>query len=138
MLASQQCTAQRRSQAALEAERLIASRDPTQGEEQAILAQVLILAGESSAATGDPGRAESLLQEARAIAQRAAGDQQLSNVIPLANAERALGAFYARRHRTAEARACYQRMADLWQRLPESSEYIDRQRIAAQRLLSSL
>ena len=130
--------AQRCSQTALEAERLIASRDPTQGEEQAILVQVLIVAGESSAATGDRGHAESLLQEARAIAQRAAGDQQLSNLIPLANAERALGAFYARRHRTVEARACYQRLAGLWQRLPESSEYIDRQRIAAQRLSSSL
>jgi len=130
--------ADRSAQEALEAERPIVARDPAEAEEQATLVQVLILAGETSAANGDLRRAESLLQEAREVAQRAAGDRQLSNLIPLANAERSLGAFYVRRHRLEEARACYQRLADLWQNFPESNDYVDRQRFAAKRLLSSL
>ena len=98
----------------------------------------LILAGETSAATRDLARAQSLLREARDEAQGITSSQDLTDLIPLATAEEALGRFYVARHRTREARACYERLVNLWQQFPESNEYVDGQRTASKRLLASL
>jgi hypothetical protein len=50
-------------------------------------------------------------------------------------AEEALGTFYVHRHRTQEAREGYERLLQLWQKFPESNEYLDNQRTVSQRLL---
>ncbi len=127
------------AQAALDAVRPLAAGNQAELEDDSrILVQVLILSGNASAAAGDFANAESFIREAREEAQKIAHSDELTNLIPLANAEEALGAFYARRRRTEEARACYQRLSQLWQRFPESNEYVDRQRIASERLLASL
>ena len=107
-------------------------------DERDNLVDALILAGETSAATRDLARAQSLLREARDEAQGVASSQDLTDLIPLATAEEALGTFYVARHRTREARACYERLVNLWQQVPESSEYVDGQRTASKRLLASL
>ncbi|MGA8811951.1 MAG: hypothetical protein WB523_05310, partial [Candidatus Sulfotelmatobacter sp.] len=89
-------------------------------------------------ATGDLAHAESLLREARDLAQEIARSLELTNLIPLATAEESLAAFYIHRHRTQEARACYERLVNLWQQFPESNEYVDGQRIASKRSLASI
>ena len=100
--------------------------------------EALLLAGKASAATRDLAHAESLLREARDEAQGIARSQELTNLIPLATAEEALGTFYVARHRTREAHACYERLVNLWQQFPESNEYVDGQRTASKRLLASI
>jgi eukaryotic-like serine/threonine-protein kinase len=116
-----------------------ASREMNQTPDDRVnLVEALIFAGDASAATRDLARAESLLREARDEAQGIARSQELTNLIPLATAEEALGTFYFHRHRTREARACYERIVNLWQQFPESNEYVDRQRAASKRLLASL
>ncbi len=118
---------------------LAASRQMSQApNDRANLVEALILAGNASAATRDLTRAESLLREARDEAQEIARSEELTSLIPLARAEETLGAFYLRRHRTQDARACYQRLADLWNQFPESNEYVQRQRGTSKRLLGSL
>jgi serine/threonine protein kinase len=118
---------------------LAASRGLAQTpDERSELVEALILAGKASAATRDLARAESLLREAGDEAQGIARSQELTNLIPLATAEEALGTFYVARHRTREARACYQRLVNLWQQFPDSNEYVDGQRTASKRLLASL
>jgi len=118
---------------------LAASREVNQApKDRAELVEALILAGNVSAATKDLARAESLLNEARDVAQGLARPEELTNLIPLATAEEALGAFYVRRHRNRDARACYQHLVDLWQHFPESNEYVDHQRTLSSTLLSSL
>jgi eukaryotic-like serine/threonine-protein kinase len=119
---------------ALPAEREIA-HSPRHRED---LLEVLILAGKASAAVQDVARAESLLREARDEAQAIAHPQELPSLVPLASAEEALGNFYVHRHRAQEARACYERIVNLWQQFPESNEYVDSQRVASQRLLASI
>jgi len=49
-----------------------------------------------------------------------------------------LGEFYTSRHKRAQAKECYQKMAALWQRFPESNEYVALQRAAAAKLLASV
>jgi eukaryotic-like serine/threonine-protein kinase len=120
---------------ALAALREIASQNP---DDHNNLTQAMILAGRTSAATGDLARAESLLREARDESQKSIRPEEVTSLIPLARAQQALGAFYVQRHRTQEARACYQQLVDLWQQFPESNEYVDRQKSASKRLLSSL
>jgi serine/threonine-protein kinase len=118
---------------------LAAARELTQTPDgRGNLLEALILAGKAHAATRDLAVAETLLREARDTAQTIARSQELTNLIPLATAEDALGNFYLHRHRTREARACYERIANLWQQFPESNEYVDRQRTASARLLSSI
>jgi eukaryotic-like serine/threonine-protein kinase len=127
------------AESALTAERPIAAQSGQQGgEEHLTLVQALILTGKTNSAVGHWERAESLLQEAREKAQQIAESDELMNAIPLGNADRALGNFYARRGRTEEARACYKELLQLWQRFPEPNEYVVRQKSASQRLLASL
>jgi eukaryotic-like serine/threonine-protein kinase len=127
------------AQAALNAERPLATSDGAEwNDERSVLVQLLILAGNASAAAGDHGHAEKQMQQAREQAQKIAQSGELTDQIPLANAEQALGAFYAHQHRLEEARACYQSVSELWQHFPESSEYVDRQRVATRELLASL
>jgi serine/threonine protein kinase len=117
---------------------LAASRELAQNpDERSNLVQALILAGKTSAATRDLAHAESLLRDARDQAQGIARSQELTNLLPLANAEEALGAFYVTQHRTREARPCYERLVNLWQQ-PESNEFVDGQRTASKRLLASI
>jgi len=118
---------------------LAASRELAQTpDDRSNLVEALLLAGKASAATRDLAHAESLLREARDEAQGIARSQELTNLIPLATAEEALGTFYVARHRTREARACYERLVNLWQQFPESNEYVDGQRTASKRLLASI
>jgi len=132
--AGQLAEARRSSDLALAVERELA-----QGPDgRSNLVESLILSGKTSAATGDPAHAESLLREARDEAQGIARSLELTNLIPLANAEEALGTFYVARHRTREARACYERLVNLWQQFPDSNEYVDGQRTLSKRLLVSL
>jgi tetratricopeptide (TPR) repeat protein len=127
------------AQTALEAERKIAAKDSNNGhDEERILVHLLILNGRVNAASGAIKDAERLLTEARERALRIAQDRQLTNVIPLAAAEQALGEFYAQQQRGDEARACYQRLNDLWKSFPETNEYLQIQRTASSRLLASL
>jgi eukaryotic-like serine/threonine-protein kinase len=123
---------------ALAAMREIVAQSPPDLEDRGGLMEALILAGRTSAATGNPTRAESLLHEARDEAQKIARPEELSSWIPLAYSEEALGNFYVHRHRTQEARACYQQLVDLWQQFSESNEYVDGQKTSSKRLLSSL
>jgi hypothetical protein len=58
-------------------------------------------------------RAETPLREVHDQAQSIAKSQGLEQIIPLAQTEEALGAFYARRQHIGMARACYQRLAEL-------------------------
>jgi serine/threonine protein kinase len=118
---------------------LAASRELAQiPDERSTLVEALILIGQVSAATRDLARAESLLREACENAEVITRSQELTNLVPLARAEEALGAFYVAQHRTREARACYERIVNLWQQLPESNEYVETQRTASKRLLASV
>ena len=118
---------------------LTASRELAQTpDDRGNLVEALLLAGKASAATRDLAHAESLLREARDEAQSIARSLELTNLIPLATAEEVLGTFYVARHRTREARVCYERLANLWQQFPESNEYVDRQKTSSKRLLSSI
>lgn len=118
---------------------LAASRELAQSlDDRTDLVEGLVLAGKASAATRDLARAENLLREARDEAQGIARSQELTNLIPLATAEEALGTFYLHQHRTREARACYERIANLWQQFPESNEYVDGQKTSSKRLLASI
>ena len=127
------------AQEALEAERPLASDGGAEwSDEHSVLVQLLILAGNASAVNRDYRHAEEQFLEARAQAQSIARSGELTGQIPLANAERALGAFYARRHRLEDAHACYQSVIDLWQRFPEASEYLGRERLASREQLGSI
>ena len=117
--------------------RTIASETEAWSQQRAVFVSGLILAGKAHEASRDFERAERLLQEAREEARSIAKDGELESAIPLANADEVLGGFYAR-HRSDQARLCYQRLIDLWQRFPEHSEYVDRKKLAATRLLASL
>jgi tetratricopeptide (TPR) repeat protein len=130
--------ARRIAELALAGERSLAGRNAPESDEHVILVSALTLAGQTNAASGNGERAESLLREARTEAQSIAKEQELTDLIPLSNSEGALGTFYANRHRTAEARACYARLVDLWKPFPESNVYVQRQKAAAARLLASL
>jgi serine/threonine protein kinase len=132
--ASRLAEARTSADSALEANREVA-RMP---DERTEVVESLTLAGRTSAASGDTVRAEVLLREAREEAKKMVRPDEMTSLIPLANAEEALGTFYVHRHRTQEARACYERLANLWQQFPESNEYLDLQKTASNRLLSSL
>jgi Flp pilus assembly protein TadD len=102
------------------------------------LVTALILAGETEAAAGSFEIAESHMREAREEAEAIAKNRELTNVIPLAHAEQALGVFYAGRRRTDEARESYRQLAGLWRDFPEANEYVVLQREIAGRLFASL
>ncbi len=120
---------------ALAATREIAAQSP---DDRNNVVRALILAGKTNVAAGNLAPAESLLGAARDEAQKSARPEELPSLTPLAAAEEALGRFYVTRHRTREARGCYERLVKLWQQFPESNEYVDGQRTASKRLLSSI
>jgi eukaryotic-like serine/threonine-protein kinase len=120
---------------ALAAIRKITTQSP---DDRSNLVQALMLAGKTNDVAGNPARAESLLREARDEAQKGARFEEVATVIPLGTAEEALGNFYVHRRRNREAHSCYERLANLWQQIPESNEYVDAQKAASQRLLSSI
>jgi serine/threonine protein kinase len=130
--------AQATAQSALVAERALAGAKGGEWDEGSQLVQVLILGGQARAATGDSKGAESLLTEAREEAEKIASTGELTSLIPLANAETALGAFRVRRHELEQARACYERLTELWQGFSGSNEYVEMQRTASEKLLASL
>ena len=106
--------------------------------DQARLVLGLILAARANEAAGDAARAESLLREARDRAAPIAKTPEVPRLISLSMADQALGAFYARRHRTLEARGCYQQMLELWKSYPASNAYLDRQIADSKALLASV
>jgi len=129
------------AEAALSAERPIVAGLGAKGDDEGgELVQALILAGRAESAMGHADRAEGFLQEAQAKAKQIAQSQEMEimNAIPMTNADRALGAFYVRRHQTAQVRACYQELVELWKRFPRTNQYVDRQTAKAERLLASL
>lgn len=107
-------------------------------EDRNNVVQALILAGRTNAASRNLPRAESLLCDARAEAQKTARPEELTSLIPLATAEEALGTFYVQQHRAQPAHECYERLVKLWEQFPESNEYVDRQRSNSKRLLATL
>ena len=124
---------------ALEAERPISAKNGTEwDDEHKVLVQILTLMGEISVADGEYRTAESQLQEARQEAIQIAQSEEVSAVIPLANVERALEDAYSRQHRTEDARACYERLNNLWQRFPESNQYVDLQRRSGKLMLATI
>lgn len=138
LMAGPAAQARRTAEQALRKERQIAARNPAEWQEQSELVLALILAGRASAANGDFGRAESLLREAHAGALAIAQRGELTDLIPLADTDRALGSFYAGRRQVADARASYQELARLWQSVPGTNEYVDAQRTSSHHLLASV
>lgn len=128
----------RSAEMALRRQRRIVAANPVEWQEQSELVLMLILAGRANGANGKFGRAERLLREARSDARKISQRGELTDLIPLADAERALGAFYAGRHRVAQARASYQDLVRVWRSVPRNSRYVDHQRAASARLLASL
>jgi tetratricopeptide (TPR) repeat protein len=106
--------------------------------DQVELVHSLVVAAEANSACGDHQNAEKLLLQARQVAVELSRRPELSALFSLANAEEALGGFYARWGPKAEARACYERLVALWSHYPESNEYVTRKRDAAARLLAGL
>lgn len=130
--------ARRTAERAVEAGRALAGSDRGNSEDKLIVPQSLILAGKASAAAGDLQPAEHSLNQATEESRRIANPHELTSLIPLAQAEGALGDFYAQQHRREDARACYQRLAQLWQSFPNPSEYVTLQKIACARRLAAL
>ena len=128
----------RAAEFAVAEQRPFAGKDAAELSEHTGLVSALILAGQANAASGNTARAEERLREAREQADSIVKHDELQRLIPLAGAEKALGDFYADRRRTAEARACFQRLAGMWERYPEPNPYADRQRAAALERLASL
>src|SRR6185369_14839951 len=125
------------AESALAEQRRLAEKTALDSEEHVKLVRTLIVTADSTARSGNLERAEALLQEARTVALPIAQNSAAANLVLLAQAEESLGAFYSGR-RPAEARSCYQRLVDVWQRLPGPNEYVDRQRTAASKLLASI
>ncbi len=139
MKAGRIAEARETAQSALQAERPFAADN--QGDwddEHSILVQVLIFSAETDAAMGEFGRADAFIAEARTLAQQIAKSGELSNLLPLANVERAAGKLYASRRRNTEARICFQRVQDLWRNFPEDNEYVALQRAASEQAMASL
>jgi tetratricopeptide (TPR) repeat protein len=130
--------AQATAQSVLEAERTLAAAKGGEWDEGSELVQALILAAHTSDAAGDFKRAENLLTEARAEATKIASTGELTSLVPLANTEVAFGAFHARRHEIEQARACYERLAQLWRDFPDSNEYVELQKGDSEKLLASV
>ena len=127
------------AQAALDAERPNAEKTGSEwDDEHRVLVQILILSGESAAAAGDTHAANDFLQEARTKAEQIAQSQEIASVIPLANVERATARLYLQQHRKDDARACYERIQQLWQRFPSPNQFVDLQRNADKTLLASM
>jgi tetratricopeptide (TPR) repeat protein len=126
------------AESALTAERSLAADAGPDGDEIEDLIMALVLDGKANAAAGGFERAESLLREAHEKAQGFVKPLELMSHIPLASSEQALGDFYRTRRRTGEARACYQELVALWQKLGKPNEYVARQRSAAEKLLVSV
>jgi len=131
----QQAEARGSADSALAANREIVRQSP---EDRTFMVEALILAAKASAATGNPARAENLFLQACEEAREIVVPDELTSLIPLATAEEALATFYVHRHGSQPAHACYERLVKLWQQFPEPSEYVDAQRAASQRLLSSI
>ena len=102
------------------------------------LVEILLLQSRIEAATGNFTDSQRLLKEARERLLPFATTGELNNLMTLADTERAQGAAWARQGKASDARASYQRVADIWQRYPYSNEYVDRQKEAAASLLGSL
>jgi tetratricopeptide (TPR) repeat protein len=130
--------ARRTAELALASEQPLAAAYAAEGEEQLVLVRLLIVAGNANDAAHDLLRAENLLREARARAEQIARRGELPNVLCLAHAEEALGNYYASHRRYQEARVCYVDLTELWRRFSETNEYVNRQRVTAERLLASL
>ena len=136
--AGEAAEARRSAETALAARRELAARDGAAAQDPVEVLHTMILDGEAAAAAGDRAAAERVLTEARDQAEKLAQHPAVMNFIPLARVEQALGTLYSRQHRTQEARACYERLARLWQSFPGTNEYVERQRTASKMLLEHM
>jgi serine/threonine protein kinase/tetratricopeptide (TPR) repeat protein len=136
--ARQFAEARRTAELALDGERAIVHATAADADERVFQVLMLTLAGHAKVANGEIPQGESLLLQARDEAAQVAESSELADLVPLTNAEKALGDFYASRARTDEARSCYQRVVQLWDRFPETNDYVARQRVASKKLLASL
>ena len=102
------------------------------------LVEILVLQARIEAAAGNFTDSQSLLKEARERLLPFARTGELNNLMTLADTERAQGETWVRQGKASDARASYQRVADIWQRYPDPNEYVDRQKQAAASLLASL
>jgi tetratricopeptide (TPR) repeat protein len=130
--------ASRSSGSAIAAERSLPAQASQDMEGQMQFVEVLILAGKINTKAGKLDQAAKLFREAQDQAAPIAANPELTRIIPLAHSEEALGDFYVSRGQSAEARACYQKLAELWQRFAGSNEFVDRQRASAAKLIASL
>jgi tetratricopeptide (TPR) repeat protein len=126
------------AESALAGGRAVAAKYQAQSHEQLVLVDALMLNAQSNAKSRNFEPAEILFREAEEEAQLMAKDREIENVIPLANAESALGNFYLRRKRSKEARACFQHLVDLWNQFPAPNAYVDRQKTIAKQTLASI
>jgi serine/threonine protein kinase/tetratricopeptide (TPR) repeat protein len=136
--AGRSAEARRTAQMALDGERVLATPAGDDLDERVVRVQILSLAGHAEVANRELRQGESLLLQARDEAAQIADSSELADLVPLANAEKALGEFYVGRAKTDEARSCYQRLAQIWDRFPETNDYVARQRVASKDLLASL
>jgi eukaryotic-like serine/threonine-protein kinase len=107
-------------------------------EERRRLVEILVLQSRIEAAAGNFTDSQSLLKEARERVLPFATTGELNELMTLADTERAQGESWARQGKASDARASYQRVADIWERYPDPNEYVDRQKEAAASLLASL
>jgi tetratricopeptide (TPR) repeat protein len=135
--AHQNAAAVRTAQAAVSAMRPLVTQAP-EADLHHYFVSALLLAGHSSEASGLFEQGEKFFTEARHEAESLAQRREIQNVLPLASVEAALGNFYASRRRKEEARACFRRLADLWEQFPDSSAYVTQQKASTNRLLASL
>jgi tetratricopeptide (TPR) repeat protein/predicted Ser/Thr protein kinase len=111
---------------------------PDDLDRQAILSEALRVGARVNMSLRDFAAAERMVRESREFALLVAKSGSLPGAIGLANSEEALGNFYTRRGRVAEARESYGRLLDVWKRVSQSNEYVERRRAAAVRLLESV
>jgi tetratricopeptide (TPR) repeat protein/predicted Ser/Thr protein kinase len=130
--------ARRSAESALDAQRASSGRSAPGTSDRADLVQALILAAQTKASERDSASAERLFEEAHSEAEQIAQRPGLANLVPLANAERAAGDFYAQRRESENARACYRRLAQLWRNSGGSNDYANRQRATAEHLVESV
>ena len=133
--AGRHAEALRTAESALAARRKIAAGSAPGSNDRVELVQTLIVAGQAGAAAGDAARGEALLADAVREAEGIAKRAELTNLLPLAKAETALGTYYLQHGRTADARASYERVARLW--TGRSNAYVNRQWAKAQERIAA-
>jgi serine/threonine protein kinase/tetratricopeptide (TPR) repeat protein len=125
------------AESALAAGRAVAVTYDASVQERTSLVGVLLLNAQANAQARDFEKAELLFWQAQEEARMLAKDSELESIIPAAGVEAALGNFYLRLKRSDQARACFKRLINLWEQVPRTNGYVDRQKAIAKRCLAS-